>query len=70
MTRRTLRYDWFDKAKPCKIGTVPMVVHVHEGDYAKAEPGKWMRVRYSPGGGWERVLVTRVDPDGYFMADR
>jgi hypothetical protein len=61
-------FKWMDTAKPCKIGTIPMVVHVHGRDNLAV--GEHVRIRYLPGGRWERVLVTRVDPDGYFMADR
>jgi hypothetical protein len=45
-----------------------MVLHLHGTD--KLVVGEWVRVRMTPGGPWERVLVTRADPDGYFMADR
>jgi hypothetical protein len=61
---------WLSRAKPCKIGTMPMLVHVHAGDYKRMAPGKYARVRYAEGGRWERVLVTRVDQDGYFMANK
>jgi hypothetical protein len=61
---------WIDKCVPCKIGTMPMLVQVHGTDWKKMKVGNWMRIRYNEGGNWERVLLTRIDPDNYFMADR
>lgn len=61
-------FKWMDTARGCKIGTIPMVVHVHGKDAVKV--GRWVRVRYMPGGRWEKVLVTKTEADGYFMADR
>lgn len=60
---------WIDKCTSCKIGTMPMLVLVHGADKAM-KAGKWIRIKYAEGGRWERVLVTRVDPDGYFMANK
>jgi hypothetical protein len=53
---------------PCKIGTIPMVVQRHRRD--RLEVGRYVRIKERSGARWERVLVTRVDPDGYFMADK
>lgn len=59
-----------NKHWPCKIGTIPWVVHLHGSDVPRLAPGEWVRVRLIPGAPWEKVLVTRVDPDGHFFADR
>lgn len=56
--------------RPCKLGTMPGLVDLHGADAKRLAPGLWVRVRECAGGPWNRVLVTRVDPDGYFMADR
>ena len=56
--------------RPCKLGTVPALVVVHGGDRDKIEPGRFVRVRERDGAPWERVLVRRVNPDGWFQADR
>lgn len=56
--------------QPCKIGTIPMLVWLHRQDAKTIAPGRYVRVKYAVGGCWEQVLVTRVDPDGYFMANR
>lgn len=56
--------------RPCKLGTVPSLVVVHGSDIAKIEPGRYVRVRERDGVPWERVLVRKVNPDGYFQADR
>lgn len=55
-----------NKRRPCKIGTIPMVVEVHGVDARKLKVGEVIRVRPV---GWQTVVVTRVDEDGYFMAD-
>jgi hypothetical protein len=60
--------SFIEKAKPCKIGTVPMVVQSHGSD--KMIVGGYVRVKYMAGGDWHKVLITRVDPNGYFCADR
>jgi len=52
----------------CKLGTMPAFVQVHGRD--KIEPGRWIRVKEAVGGRWSSVLVNRVEPDGYFQADR
>ncbi len=54
--------------QPCKIGTIPAVVRVHGKD--KIVVGEWIRIQETENGRWERVLVQRVNPDGYFQADR
>lgn len=61
--------SWTERyGKPCKIGTIPMIVQVHGN--SKMTVGSHISIRYAENGRWEQVLVTRVDPDGYFMADR
>lgn len=60
--------SWIEKARACKLGTMPALVHL-DGRSTLAV-GKWVRVQEVENGHWNRVLVTRVDPDGYFMADR
>jgi hypothetical protein len=64
------RERWLNTCTSCKIGTMPMLVRVHAADRKKLAPGKWARVMYAQGGKWERVLVRRVDPGGYFQADK
>lgn len=61
---------WLEAAIPCKLGTVPAVVHVHGSDRKRLAVGTWVRIRERVGAPWQKVLVTRVDGDGYFMADR
>jgi hypothetical protein len=60
--------DWLDKARPCKLGTVPTLVHLHGSD--RLEVGKRVRIKEREGDRWHRVLVTAVHLDGYFKADR
>lgn len=59
---------WIDKARPCKIGTIPTVVLLD--NRSSLNVGNWVRVQYVENGDWEKVLVTKVQDDGYFMADR
>lgn len=61
---------FLDKCVPCKIGTIPMLVRVHGKDWTNMAIDTWIRVQYAENGNWETVWVTRVDPNGYFMADR
>ena len=61
---------WLDKCVPCKVGTIPMVLQVHRADWKKMKVGNLIRVKYNEGGRWEKVLLTRIDPDNYFMADK
>lgn len=60
--------DWLDKARPCKLGTMPALVHVHGRD--KIAIGSCVRVQEIEGGRWNRVLITAVHIGGYFKADR
>lgn len=60
--------SWAETARPCKLGTMPALVHLD--GRSKLAVGKWVRVQEIENGNWVRVLVTRVDPDGYFMASR
>lgn len=60
--------SWIERARPCKLGTIPCLVHLD--GRSRLEVGKWVRVQDAEGGHWFSVLVTRVDPDGYFMADK
>ena len=64
------RLSWLDRCVPAKVGTMPMMVYVHAADRRRLKVGNWARVQYHENGSWERVLVTRVDPDGYFMANK
>lgn len=64
------KLKWIDRCQPCKIGTVPMVVYVHAADRRRLKPGFWARIREAENGPWAKVLATRVDEGGYFMADR
>lgn len=57
-----------DTWKSCKIGTMPAVARVHGKD--KIEVGKWIRIQERQGDKWHSVLVRRVEPDGFFQADR
>lgn len=57
-------------ARSCKLGTMPALVWLHGADAKHLAPGRWVRVREMIGGKWSRVLVNRVDSDGYFQADR
>lgn len=59
---------FIEECRPCKIGTIPMVVKLHGRD--KLVVGKWVRVKLMEGARWESVLVTEVRDDGYFMANR
>jgi len=52
----------------CKLGTIPALVRVHGRD--KIEVGKPVRIQEMPGDRWHHVYVTRINPDGYFFADR
>ena len=59
---------WNETALPCKLGTIPYLVHID--GRSKFEVGKWVRVQDRENGDWFRVLVTRINSDGYFMADK
>ena len=59
---------WIEKARPCKLGTIPFLVHLD--GRSRLEVGKWVRIQEAENGHWLRVLVTRVDPNGYFMANK
>lgn len=63
-----MKQTWIEKARPCKLGTIPALVNLD--GRSRLEVGKWVRVQETENGNWSSVLVTRVDPDGYFMADR
>jgi hypothetical protein len=54
--------------RPYKLGTMPGHAHVHGAD--RVEVGRWIRIKECVGDKWHKVLVTRVDESGYFMADR
>lgn len=64
------KLSFLDRCTSAKIGTVPMMVYVHAADRRRLAPGLWARIKYYENGNWTRVLITRVDPDGYFMADQ
>lgn len=64
--RAAVPTDRFDSA--CKIGTVPKVVRVHGRD--QIQVGKWVRIQECAGDRWHAVLVTKVNDDGYWFADR
>lgn len=51
----------------CKIGTMPALVRKHDTD--KVEVGRLVRIQRQQGAKWEALLVTKVNPDGYFFAD-
>ena len=59
---------WVDGARPCKLGTMPALVRLDKRSTLAV--GKWVLVQESENAKWSRVFVTRVDPDGDFMADR
>lgn len=65
---RNLSDKFLNKAVSCKLGTMPALVLVHGSD--TIEVGKRIRVKESDGDRWHYVLVTRINPDGYFFADR
>ena len=54
---------------PCKIGTIPMVIFAIDGR-TPVKVGRWIRIKEQRRSQWIRVKVTRVDPSGYFMADK
>lgn len=62
------RKKWLEKARPCKLGTIPALVRLD--GRSRLEVGRWVRVQEHENGKWAQVQVTRVDPDGYFMASR
>ena len=64
----TLDAKWLEKARPCKLGTIPAVVRVRAK--SRVEVGRWIAVQEMPGQRWHKVLVTEVHPDGHFKADR
>jgi hypothetical protein len=53
---------------PCKIGTVPMVIFWRDRR-TPLEVGRYIYIRRQRGARKEMVKVTRVDRNGYFMAD-
>jgi hypothetical protein len=56
------------KPRPCKMGTMPMVVIVD--GRCKVEPGKRIRWREAQHGSkWRHARVEKVYPDGYFFAE-
>lgn len=59
---------WIEKTVPCKIGTIPTLARLHGKSVLKV--GNWIKIQEMENGPWNDVLVTRVDADGYFMADR
>lgn len=71
MARKTALERFLSQgARPAKLGTVPMLVRVHPTDEKRLAVGEFIRVQEALNAKWERVLVTRLDPDNYFMADR
>lgn len=57
------------KQVPCKIGTIPRVVIVD--GRCRIAVGKEIRVREPiHGSRWQTVKVWKVNPDGYFFAER
>lgn len=57
------------KVVSCKIGTIPAVVYIV--GFAKPEVGKWLYVQYKGHGEKPfKVLVDKVNPDGYFFASK
>lgn len=62
------KLNWIETARPCKLGTIPYLVHLDGRSRLKV--GRRVRVQDAYNGKWFFVLVTRVDPDGYFMADK
>jgi hypothetical protein len=67
MKRQSAQERFLRTARPCKLGTIPHVVQLDGRCTLKV--GHWVRVRVRDYGKWISVHVTRVDPDGYFMAD-
>lgn len=63
-----MRPRFLEKCQPAKIGTMPMVVRVDKR--SPVEVGRWVRIQERENADWQLVLVRRVDPDGYFQADR
>jgi hypothetical protein len=57
------------QALPCKLGTVPAVIYALDRR-TPLEVGRIVRIKERAGDRWSTVKVTRVDPCGYFMADR
>jgi hypothetical protein len=55
-------------SRSCKLGTMPALVRVHGRD--KIEVGSRIRIQECWGDNWHTVRVTKVNPDGYFFADR
>jgi hypothetical protein len=56
------------EAIPCKIGTVPKVIFSIDRR-TPMNVGRVIRIKERRGGTWQSVILTRVDEDGYFMAD-
>ena len=55
--------------RPCKMGTIPMLVIVD--GRTKVAVGKRIRWREAESNSkWGYALVDRVNPDGYFFAER
>lgn len=59
---------FLEKARSCKIGTMPAMVIVHGSD--SVLPGNWIRVKERAGDRWHRILVEAINEDGYFFASR
>ena len=53
---------------PCKIGTMPMVIHAVDGR-TKIKVGNTIKIRRRHGSHWERVRVRDVQENGYFQGD-
>jgi len=59
---------WLNAALPCKLGTVPALVHID--GRSRVAVGRYIRVQEARGGKWSQVYVTEVHPDGHFKANR
>ena len=60
--------EFLDNAVSCKLGTMPALVIIHGAD--EVIVGRRIRIKESDRDRWHRVRVTKVNPDGYFFADR
>ena len=62
---------WFDRPLvSMKIGTIPALVLVLGTDRHRMTVGRYIRVKEREGGKWTKVLVDRVNDDGYVFASR
>jgi hypothetical protein len=68
MGKMTAAEKFLERARPCKIGTVPKVVLVHGSD--RVSPGNRIRIKEGVGAPWSMVTVTYVDGTDHFFADR